>query len=238
MNVYNMGYNGKICNVIPVRNKDEFVKSDYFNFMSCNNLTDFLILEDSSKDFHFSRNMNLGINQAIENGYNYIVLSTDNIQFENKGIIFNTLKTLKSNRYYVMEKLNGYINQYNISNSSFEFLFNGLTNALPFYSIMRYLRMKKLNLPNLYIYRSKLYGYKNIMPFSIFDSKILYRFPFNEEIKNSLEDSLLSYQLWKSKIECGVIKTNVIHKGNLSFKKVNEKINCQDIIILMIGQTI
>ena len=30
-----------------------------------------------------------------------------------------------------MEKLNGYINQYNISNSSFEFLFNGLTNALP-----------------------------------------------------------------------------------------------------------
>ena len=68
MNVYNIGYNSKICNVIPVRNKDEFVKSDYFNFMSCNNLTDFLILEDSSKDFHFSRNMNLGINQAIENG--------------------------------------------------------------------------------------------------------------------------------------------------------------------------
>ena len=33
--------------------KDEFVKSDYFNFMSCNNLTDFLILEDSSKDFNF-----------------------------------------------------------------------------------------------------------------------------------------------------------------------------------------
>ena len=171
MNVYNIGYNSKVCNVIPVRNKDEFVKSDYFNFMSCNNLTDFLILEDSSKDFHFSKNMNLGINHCIENGYNYIVLSTDNIQFENKGIIFTVLKTLKANRYYVMERVNSYINQYNISNSSFEFLFNGISNALPFYSLMRYLRMKKLGLPNLYIYRSKLNGYKNIMPFSIFDSK-------------------------------------------------------------------
>ena len=223
MNVYNMGYNSKVCNVIPVRNKDEFVKSDYFNFMSCNNLTDFLIIEDSSKDFHFSKNMNLGINQGIENGYNYIVLSTDNLEFDNKNVILNTLKNLKSNRYYVMEKLNGFVNQYNISNSGLEFLFNGISNALPFYSLMRYLRMKKLGLPNLYIYRSKLNGYKNIMPFSIFDSKILYRFPFNENIKNSLEDSLLSYQLWKSKIECENIKTNVIHKGNLSFKKVNEK---------------
>ena len=122
-----------------------------------------------------------------------------------------------------MEKINGFVNQYNISNSSFEFLFNGLTNTLPFYSIMRYLRMKKLNLPNLYIFRSKLNGYKNIMPFSIFDSKILYDFPFNENIKNSLEDSLLSYQLWKNKVNIEIIKTNVIHKGNLSFKKVNEK---------------
>ena len=71
----------------------------------------------------------------------------------------------------------------------------------------------------IHAYNWVLFEEKN----SIFDSKILYRFPFNEEIKNSLEDSLLSYQLWKSKIECEVIKTNVIHKGNLSFKKVNEK---------------
>ena len=223
MKIYNSGYNGKICNVIPVMDYNKFIKSDYYNFMIANNLTDFLILEDSAKDFHFSKNMNLGINQAIESGYNYIILSTDNLEFENKGIIFYTLKNLKSNRYYVMEKLNGYINQYNISNSSFEFLFNGLSNALPFYSIMRYLRMKKLNLPNLYIFRSKLNGYKNIMPFSIFDSKILYDFPFNENIKNSLEDSLLSYQLWKNKVNMEIIKTNVIHKGNLSFKKINEK---------------
>ena len=58
---------------------------------------------------------------------------------------------------------------------------------------------------------------------SIFDSKIINDFPFNEQIKNSLEDSLLSYQLWKNKVNIEIIKTNVIHKGNLSFKKVNEK---------------
>ena len=61
------------------------------------------------------------------------------------------------------------------------------------------------------------------MPFSIFDSKILYDFPFNENIKNSPPPPPPPPQLWKNKVNIEIIKTNVIHKGNLSFKKINEK---------------
>lgn len=221
MKIEHIENNSRIVNVVPVMNSEEFKKSSYYNYISANSLADFLILEDSSKDFCFSRNMNSGIQDAIDRGYNYIILSTDNLEFENRNVILDSLRTLRSNRYYVMEKINNYMNQYNISSSGAEFLFNGVTNALPFYYLMRYLRMRKLNVPGVYIFRSKLKGYRNIMPFSVFDSRILYRFPFNENIKNSSEDSLLSYQLWKRKINCEIIKTNVIHRGNLSFKKVN-----------------
>lgn len=221
MKIEHIENNSRIVNVVPVMKSEEFKKSSYYNYISANSLADFLILEDSSKDFCFSRNMNSGIQDAIDRGYNYIILSTDNLEFENRNVILDSLRTLRSNRYYVMEKINNYMNQYNISSSGAEFLFNGVTNALPFYYLMRYLRMRKLNVPSVYIFRSKLKGYRNIMPFSVFDSRILYRFPFNENIKNSSEDSLLSYQLWKRKINCEIIKTNVIHRGNLSFKKVN-----------------
>ena len=33
MKIYNSGYNGKICNVIPVMYYNKFIKSDYYNFM-------------------------------------------------------------------------------------------------------------------------------------------------------------------------------------------------------------
>ena len=221
MKIEHIENNSRIVNVVPVMKSEEFKKSSYYNYISANSLADFLILEDSSKDFCFSRNMNSGIQDAIDRGYNYIILSTDNLEFSNRNAIHQALRNLKPNRYYVCQTINSHRNTQNITTSPIKFLINGVLTGLPFYTLRIYLGMKKEHIEGVYAYRSAGKGFGNIMPFSVFDSRILYRFPFNEKIKNSLEDTWLSYQLWKGKVKMEVIESDVIHRGNQSFKKIN-----------------
>ena len=78
LNVYNMGYNSKVCNVIPVRSKEEFIKSDYYNFMSANNLTDFLIIEDSFRiTLEYYKNNKEKIDKLISNDLGMLKIEWD-----------------------------------------------------------------------------------------------------------------------------------------------------------------
>ena len=221
--------NNTNCFVIPVMYKDVFIESQYFQFIESEELGDVLIIEDHSTNFHFSKNMNFGIQKALDSGYKIITLSTDNIQFSNPLKIVEAYKTIKQFNeaiefVYVPKYLNGYINKFSITDSSFEYLFfSSVLNRLPIFAFKRWLQFKKNGLSNFFIFRNKAYGFLNIEPFSIFSSSVLEKYRFDENIKNSLEDTDFSFQLYKNNVSVKELDTNIIHKGNSSFSKINKR---------------
>lgn len=221
--------NSKNCFVIPVMYKDMFMESQYFKFIESEELGDVFLIEDHSKNFHFSKNMNLGIQKALKSGYKIITLSTDNIEFLNPLKIVDAFKTIKQldetkEFVYASRFVNGYRNRFSITNSSFEYLFfSSVLNRLPIYAFKRWLQFKKRRLSNFFVFRNQVDGFLNITPFSIFSSSVLEKYRFDENIKNSLEDTDLSFQLFKNSVIVQELDTHIIHKGNSSFSKVNKR---------------
>ena len=209
MKIYTEINNSNICVVIPVIDIDDFHKSDFYNFLRANKFCDFIILE-SSNGFHFSKVMNAGIEKALSViEYEYIILSTDNIHlsFADKSLLYdlfkkglNTIKYMPDLKidYFVPMKVNGYGNSFLITKSLIHYLYNSLIEGLPFYSLKKYIRMKKERLPNMFIARTK-HGIPDIMPFSIFSRECLENYRFDTNIKNSLEDNELSLRLFADK---------------------------------------
>ena len=54
------------CFVIPTMYKDDFLKNPYYRFIQENNLGDIILIQDHSKQFWFSKSMNMGIQEALK----------------------------------------------------------------------------------------------------------------------------------------------------------------------------
>ena len=233
MRIENENNGGKNCVVIPLVDIEEFKKSDYYKLLTESVLIDFMFVEDGSKDFHFSKSMNAGIKKAIDNGYKVITLSTNNINFScssnETGFIFYLDTIQKSTfdfhcAYHVVQSVNGNANRNILTDSSLKYLYTGIISKYPLFTLKRWLQMKKERMPNMYVTRTSLQsGFYGVMPFSIFSSEILKKYKFDENIKNSLEDTDLSYRLWKDGVPIRIIHINIEHRGNQSFKKINER---------------
>ena len=232
MKIENENNGNRNCMVIPLMNINEFKTTDYYKLLKENNLVDFMFVEDNSPEFVFAKSMNVGIEKCLNSGYKFITLSTNNISFNSKEdeklFVFN-LKLMESkytplNVYQVIQNVNGNANRNILTDNSIKYLVNGIVSKYPFFTIKRYLQMKKERMPNMYATRTSLQsGFYGVMPFSIFSSEILKKYKFDENIKNSLEDTDLSYRLWVDKIPFRIIPINIEHKGNQSFRKINER---------------
>lgn len=223
MIITNENASSRNCVVIPLISVDSFKKSDYYEYMRFENNLDFVYVEDGSKDFHFSKSMNRGIDRAIDLGYDNIILSTNNIKFNDYSDYMTFTYYIKNrlmDGYHVAYRVNNHTNGNMITNKPFKFLLNGISNELPFFTLRQYMGMKKAGLPPFYSARTRK-GFPGTMPLSIYSSNILKEYKFDENIKNSSEDIDLGYRLWKDNIKCHYIPVNIIHRGNQSFKTIN-----------------
>ena len=231
MKIVNENNGSRNCMVIPLMNIEEFKTTDYYKLLKDNNLVDFMFVEDGSPGFHFSKSMNRGIERCLELDYEFITLSTNNISFSEQDKTFfisyminmKELPNLPKNTYYVMKMVNGNPNRNILTFSAIKYLFNGIVSKYPFFTLKRYWQMKKEKVPNMYVTRTSLQsGFYGVMPFSIFSADLLRTYKFDENIKNCLEDTDLSYRLYNDEISIYIIPLDVIHKGNASFKKLNQ----------------
>lgn len=220
--------NGKDnCMVMPLMDIGKFRESEYYVFLTKNDLVDFVFIEDSSKDFCFSKSMNSGIKEALNLGYKYITLSTDNNSWNqsDRQILIDYMKNKLSSGYYISLRVNGHKNIEMITDSVIRDLVGGVLKVAPIFTLRREMLMRKSDLPNFYTIKAISYhsGFPGIMPFSIFSSNILEAYKFDENIKNSFEDTDLSYRLHRGKIPFHRIPIDTIHRGNQSFRKINSR---------------
>ena len=119
------------CFVIPVMYKDDFLMKPYYRFIKENNIGDLILIEDHSKEFCFSKSMNMGIQKALKEGYKIITLSIDSISFSKPEKIFEIYDNLKESQIedfvYAPKVLNNHINSHinrsGITNSGIKYLF-------------------------------------------------------------------------------------------------------------------
>ena len=218
------------CFVIPTMYKDDFLKNPYYRFIQENNLGDIILIQDHSKQFWFSKSMNMGIQEALKEEYKIITLSVDSISFSQPQKIFeiyNNLKQLQTDNFVYAPKvlnnhINSHINRSGITNSGIKYLFFQTTlNVLPIYAFKKWNEYRKRRLLPFFVYRDEKNGFLNIMPFGIFSRHILENYQFDEKIKNSFEDSDLAYRLYRDNIVVKEIDVEVIHRGS-SFSKINK----------------
>ena len=227
MRIENENDGRKNCMVMPLMNIEEFRQSEYYKFLTENELVDFIFVEDNSQDFCFSKSMNTGIKEALNMGYQYITLSTNNNSWNEKDreILLDHMKNKLAEGYHVSKMVNDNRNSGYITKSSIKYLIGGMFNTAPIFTFRRYLVMRKAGLPKFYTSAARSYaaGFPGIMPFSIFSREILEKYTFDEKIKNSFEDTDLSYRLYRDGIPFHRIEINTIHKGNQSFRKINNR---------------
>lgn len=175
-----------------------------------------IIIESSGSEFHFSKNMNMGVKHAMKYNPKYIALSNDDVY------------PLGKDYDYILAKK---IDEYHLAYISPIFVDREGNKKMPsigmpnYYAILLFTKfypiipsflfplLQKINTlitdKNKKNVENKSYGLINSQPFSIFDADILNHIGgFDEDFKNGCEDLELSMRVqsfgYKAGLDCSV----------------------------------
>jgi len=206
MNIIEIEGDHEFIVVVPTKNIQseraqnfisEIKSKSYFN-------PPIIMVESSGPEFHFSKNMNKGIKQAMKYNPKYIALSNDDVYPLEKGADYILIRRIiKYGLAYISPifvdragrkkvPVIGMPNYYAILS---------LTTFYPLIPHFAFPLLQKINTffvsnKNMRNRDDNLYGIINTQPFSIFDANILNHIGgFDEDFKNGCEDLELSMRI-------------------------------------------
>jgi GT2 family glycosyltransferase len=214
MNIITIDGNHDFIIIVPTKNiksklAEDFITKiksiSYFNPM-------IIMIESSGNEFHFSKNMNLGIKHALKYSPRYIALSNDDVRPLEEDWDYNLIRKIVENKLAYISPLfidnggNKVGPNINMPSYSMILLFTTFYQFIPFFTfpfirkVSTILSNKEDKIPK----ERTFSGIINSQPFSIFDANILkFVRGFDEEFINGCEDFELTLRIYSLGLTVG-----------------------------------
>jgi GT2 family glycosyltransferase len=218
MNIVEIGGNNEIIIITPTRDIKSKLAVDFINTIKSKSYYNprIVLIESSGIEFHFSRNMNMGINEALKYNPKYIALSNDDVRPMEMYWDYKLINRIVEKQLAYVSPLfinsNGEINGPLINMPPYL----GVLFSTTFYPLIPQFTfpfIRKINslLSNkkYNIHDSSMFpGIINTQPFSIFHSDILKKVKgFSEDFLNGCEDFELALRINLLGFKCGLDTT-------------------------------